>query len=260
SGRLPQALRLGARLFDRQAKTRQKILSALTYPFFILTLGLIGILIMMLVVLPELAPMLQGQGNEKIEGLFQFADWIEAYGWMIPLLIAAVISLVFSGTKNQSLNAFVSKAMLRMPFLGQIIVETNFGATAQCLSALLSGGVSASRAFSLASIAAKNPYIKEEIIQAGHRLANGNTVAGTLQEIALAPTEISRLAVVGEKTGALAPMLGRAGDIMLDRAEQRLDKLVSMVGPAMIIILGLGAGSAMSSILGALSSIGDGVF
>ncbi len=260
SGRLPQSLRLGARLFERQAKTRQKVLGALAYPFFILTLGVIGVLVLILVVIPELAPVLQGQENNKLNDLFRFSKWLKQYGTVIPLGLAGVVTAIFFTAKIKTLQRVFSHIIVRTPFIGPIITDTNYGAVSQCLAALLSGGVSANKAFSLASVASRNPYIRDDIVRAGHRLANGNTVAATLEGLSLAPSEISRLALVGERTGALSPMLDRAGDILLNRAERRLDRLSTMVGPAMIIILGLGAGSAMSTILGALSSIGDQAF
>ena len=260
SGRLPQSLRLGARLFERQARTRQKVMGALAYPLFIMALGLIGTLVLILVVIPELAPVLQGLENNKLKDLFAFAEWLKKNGSTIPLGLAVTILAVFFTLKIKWLKRFLSTNVVKVPFLGPIITDTNYGAVSQCLSALLSGGVSASKAFTLASVASQNPFIRDEVIRAGQRLANGNTVAGTLEGLAYAPAEVSRLALVGERTGALSPMLDRAGDILLKRAERRLDRLSTMVGPAMIIILGLGAGSAMSTILGALSSIGDQAF
>lgn len=257
SGRLPQSLRLGARLFERQASTRQKVLGALAYPLFILTLGLIGVFVLIMVVIPELAPVLQGQENNKLNDLFRLAEWMKQYGWMLPLALAGIILALFFTAKAKVLRRFFSRGIVTAPFVGPIVADANYGAVSQSLSALLGGGVSANRAFSLASAASRNAFIREEIVHAGHRLANGNTIAGTLEGMAFAPKEISRLAFVGERTGALSPMLNRAGDILLNRAERRLDRLSTMVGPAMIIILGLGAGSAMSTILGALSSIGD---
>jgi type II secretory pathway component PulF len=84
-------------------------------------------------------------------------------------------------------------------------------------------------------------------------------MAGALTAVKDAPQEISHLAMVGEETGTLGPMVVRASEIMLGRALRRLDRLAAAAGPALIVAMGGFLAWVMTSFLGGLASIGDGV-
>ena len=147
----------------------------------------------------------------------------------------------------------------RIPLVKGVVRDLNIGAFAQTLGALLAGATPAAKAVDLARATVANAYWRKKLEVCGEALRDGASMAGALMAVKDAPHEISHLAMVGEETGTLGPMVVRASEIMLGRALRRLDRLAAAAGPALIVAMGGFLAWVMTSFLGGLASIGDGV-
>ena len=73
------------------------------------------------------------------------------------------------------------------------------------------------------------------------------------------PDAIVRLTIIGERTGDLGAMLDRAGTLELEALVRRIDRLAKVLGPAMIILLGIVIGLMMGGLLSGLNTLGEGL-
>lgn len=260
SGKLGDALRFAADMLRRQDEFARRIGGALAYPAFLLFLSLMAIIALAAIAGPAIAPLLEDAPNppEGLTFVLGLGTALQEHGAIILAgLVAVIVGMILASRTAHVRNALAA-ARARAPFLGAIVRDINCGAFARILGALLSGGASAVIAMDLAANAAPNTLWRGRFREAGQSLRDGRTIAAALASLPGASPELARLAKVGEASGAVGEMLGRAGNIAVERALRRLDQAAAAAGPVLILAMGGFTGWLMSAFLTGLSQLGEG--
>jgi type II secretory pathway component PulF len=84
----------------------------------------------------------------------------------------------------------------------------------------------------------------------------GQALSAALDRVRAFPIAITRLAAIGEASGALGPMLARAGHLEEDAALRRIEAAGKLLGPALIVVLGAIIGLLMAGLLSGVSQLG----
>ncbi|EAP91273.1 General secretion pathway protein F [Oceanicaulis sp. HTCC2633] len=262
SGELELTLRAGAKVLRSQAEFVKRLRSAMAYPSFLLVLSLFAVIALSLVAGPALEPLLAETTNGKADGLrmvLGFGAFVREQAVVVVLALIAVSAGLVWVFQRPAVKFALAVLRARIPLVKGVVRDLNIGAFAQTLGALLAGGTPAAKAVDLARATVANAYWRKKLEVCGEALRDGASMAGALMAVKDAPHEISHLAMVGEETGTLGPMVVRASEIMLGRALRRLDRLAAAAGPALIVAMGGFLAWVMTSFLGGLASIGDGV-
>jgi type II secretory pathway component PulF len=260
SGKLGDALRFAADMLRRQDEFARRIGGALAYPAFLLFLSLMAIIALAAIAGPAIAPLLEDAPNppEGLTFVLGLGTALQEHSAIILAgLVATIVGMILASRTAPVRNALAA-ARARAPFLGAIVRDINCGAFARILGALLSGGASAVIAMDLAANAAPNTLWRGRFREAGQSLRDGRTIAAALASLPGASPELARLAKVGEASGAVGEMLGRAGNIAVERALRRLDQAAAAAGPVLILAMGGFTGWLMSAFLTGLSQLGEG--
>jgi general secretion pathway protein F len=259
SGRLHDTLRVGASILRRQAIFAQKIQGALAYPLFLLTISVVAIIALSAFAGPALAPLLDQSSNNggALREIIAFGEFLRSYGVQLAIGVTAFgVLLSIASTKNPLRN-WLALLRAHMPFLHPIVRDLNCGAFSRTFGALMTGGAPAAKALDLAASSAPNPAWRAKLRCSADALREGRSVANALASIEGLSPEIAHLARVGEETGSLGQMATRAGDLILDRALDRLDKVAAAAGPVLLVAMGGFIAWMMSAFLTGLSSLGD---
>jgi general secretion pathway protein F len=260
SGRLGDALRFAAELLRRQSEFAKRIASALAYPAFLVALSIFAIIALAAFAGPAIAPLLEDAPNPPagLKFVLALGETLQTYGLVI-LAVAIVIGFALVVIAQRSpAKEWLASLRAGLPMLGDVVRDINCGAFARTLGALLAGGAPASTAIDLAAASAPNSTWRKRFSAAGNMLREGRTVANALNMIRGSSPELYRLARVGEESGALGEMLGRAGNIAVERALRRLDQAAAAAGPILILTMGGFTGWLMSAFLTGLSQLGEG--
>lgn len=261
SGNLSDALRFGADLMRRQSDYARRLTTALAYPAFLGCLSIGALVALAAFAGPAIAPLLEDapDSSSGLRLVLAAGESLQRHGVVIAAALVALGAGTVIAARREPLRSWLAALRMRLPLIGLVVRDINCGAYARTLGALLAGGAPASAAMDLAAATAANPHWRRRFLKAGEALRDGRTVAGALATVAGAPRELVRLARVGEASGALGPMLGRAGDLVVDRALRRLDQAAAAAGPVLILVMGGFTGWLMSAFLTGLSQLGEGV-
>jgi type II secretory pathway component PulF len=112
-------------------------------------------------------------------------------------------------------------------------------------------------ALRLSSRIIRSPSAREAVERLTIKVRQGTSLAAALGEISGLPGSVTRLAAVGEASGALGPMLARAGKLEEEQALRRIEAAGRMLGPALIVALGAMVGLLMASLLTGVSQLGE---
>ena len=239
SGTLDASLSLLADHLERSDAVRTRLQAALIYPAILGVASIIGVTVILLVVVPRFATLIQDSGGTlplSTRTLIAVSN-VVMRGWW-ALLIAAV--LVAVGWRRAMTDASIRRrwdaALLRLPIMGPLERTRGGAAYTGTLSVALRSGVGLLAAMSLARAVVTNRQLNAELAAAESRVRDGGTLARALDG-ALPPLAV-RLLDAGEVGGNLAILASRAAEAAEGDVERAVSKAVTLVEP--VLILGFG--------------------
>ncbi len=260
SGALEQVLRRLAKHFERFAEVQSKFISAMIYPAIVCLVGFVIILFFMTYMLPKFSEIfesfnatlpkstlfLMGVGKLAINPVF----WIV----LLVVVLATVVLIVrYKATPNGRRK--IDDMKLRLPVLGKVMRLNLFGQFARTLSTLLTNGVPVLTALRITGDVVPNVIIKDSIVMAREAVTDGKSLAEPLARSGLFPRLMIDLVRIGEETGDVPGALENLAITYENDLELELRVMTNLIEPAMIIVMAVGVGGLLFSILQALFTI-----
>ena len=128
--------------------------------------------------------------------------------------------------------------LLRLPLVGRLEHLSALSRFARTLSTLISGGIPVDRALRIVAPVVGNAVITEQISASADRVVEGATLSESLRPHAEIPPTLVQMVAVGEESGALGDLLFRAADAMDEETNARLARLLSLLEPLIILVMG----------------------
>ena len=239
SGTLDASLSLLADHLERSDAVRTRLQSALIYPAILGVASIIGVTVILLVVVPRFAALIQDSGGTlplSTRTLIAVSN-IVTRGWW-ALLIAVVLAAL--GWRRAMADASIRRrwdaALLRIPILGALERTRGGAAYTGTLSVALQSGVGLLAAMSLARAVVTNRQLNAELAAAESRVRDGGTLARALDG-ALPPLAV-RLLDAGEVGGDLPMLASRAAQAAESDVQRAVNQAITLVEP--VLILGFG--------------------
>lgn len=260
SGSLEKSFTYLADYLDRSYEVSSKAKNALVYPAFVITIffGVMGLMLTM--VIPKIAEILTSSGAELpiytkiVIGLSNFLVNYIAFIFIF-LSVAGVLLWRFIHTPvgRRAYDAF----MISIPFMGTL--QRKLVLTRMCdnLSTMLSSGISIVQALEVTSDVVGNAVYKEIIDAALADVKAGRSFADSIAEYPEIPGVLAQMVKVGEETGALAEIMGTLAVFYRREVNNAVDTLIGLIEPIMIVMLGLGVGVLLASVLMPIYSISN---
>ncbi|MFO7952352.1 MAG: type II secretion system F family protein [Bacillota bacterium] len=252
SGKLDLIMDKLADHFEKQHDFNVKVRSATFYPAFVIGTSLAVMVIMVLFVLPQFARVFNTMGMELplyTRVLIEASSLARQY-WLyiaVTLGFAAVVLSKYVHTKKGRLWFDILR--LRCPFFGNIYRQSVAARFSRTLSTLLAGGVTLHAALILADKVIDNAVISISIGSLSDALNRGETIAGHLKEIKYFPGLLPEMVRVGEETGTLEQTLHSSAVFYEREVSYIVDRLTTILEPALLLIVGLFIGLLVYSIL-----------
>lgn len=262
SGKLTQTFSYLAEYLDRQYQLTSKTKNALIYPSFVVGVFVVVMALMFAFIVPKLAAIIRESSMEIpffTKLIMKFSDLVVNYG--IFLLIAIIIFvgyfIRFSKTPNGKL--YVDRVKITIPLFNNIFSKLYLSRVADNMDTMLSSGIPIVRAIELTSAVVGNKVYENILNNVAEDVKGGSSLSEAFSKHPEIPSIMSGMIKVGEETGSLGNILKTLGRFYSREVNEAVDTLVSLIEPAMIIILGLGVGVLLSSILVPIYNIAGGI-
>ncbi len=257
-GDLAGGLDSAARVLATRRKIRQQLFEALSYPAFIFVTAIGALSIILLVVVPAIAPLLSDTGH-ALPVYFQVIMFLSSalqQGWSY-LVCGIVLGLLagYFGWRYWGLKGWLEAWLLRGP-LGGIARGLVFGGFARTLGDALQSGAGVTDALRLCQRSVGNAAARKRLENVATQVRQGSRLSDALRQVEGFPRPVIRLCEVGEASSTLGAMLTKAGEREEQQALSKIDKLSKVLGPALIVALGGMIGALMGGVLTALTDIG----
>jgi type II secretory pathway component PulF len=252
AGQLPSVMNDLANLLEHDEEIRSEVVSAVSYPAFVLAFGIFTVIILMTVVLPKLFGMLQQ--------MLKVLPWptlvllkVSAFlhGWW-PLMLVLVVGIVvlvgwYARTPKGALN--LDRAKLRIPIVGSVFMSSALSRFARTLGILVKSGVSLLPALKIVENTIGNLVLSHFIAQVSEETRGGDSLAGPLRKLGVFPKTVIQMIDVGEESGKLDVMLLKVAEIQEREMRAKTKTLVSLLAPALILVVGALVGFMVIALL-----------
>ncbi|MEP6778982.1 MAG: type II secretion system F family protein [Gemmatimonadaceae bacterium] len=240
TGTLDASLARLAEYLERRDELRQRMQAALLYPSLLGGAAIIGVTVIMLVVVPRFAALLQQMGGKLplSTRLLMGMSSLVTRGWPF-LLVAIVVGAVWwrNWISNPDNRRRWHSARLSWPVVGNLEQHVAAARYTRTLALALPSGVDLLTAMRLSRGAVENLAIVTELEEAEARVRDGSSLSAAINQT-LPPIAV-QLIDAGEASGALGPLAARAADALDNEVQRALSKAVTLIEP--IMILGFGA-------------------
>ena len=241
-----------ADLLEHEDEVRSEVLSAVAYPIFVLGFGVLTVAVLLTVVLPRLFSMLQ----EMLHALplptlilLKISAFLHRHWpWIVPGLAALLAGLRWYVRSPRGAEMW-DQMKLRLPVMGSVFRMAALSRFARTLGTLVKSGVSLLPALKIVENTIGNRVLAKLISRVAEETRGGDSLAAPLRKLGVFPRTVIQMIAVGEESGTLDEMLLKVADIEERQMRTRTKTLVSLIAPAMILVVGALVGFMVIAIL-----------
>ena len=242
SGNLEIVLRRYVAYARMMSGIRRKTISAILYPAILIALAVVVVAIIVFRLVPAFSNFYASFGAElpwSTRAIMQVSDLARS-NWLLLLAGLAVAGWalrMWFARPGQRLR--IDRMLLSVPVVGLIARKFATSQMARTLATLLGGGIPLVQALDVSASSVSNRFIARELDTVAQSVREGQSLAGTMRERGVFPDVAIKMTEVGEATGSLQDMLNSVADFYDEELETNLERFVTIVEPALLIILGI---------------------
>jgi type IV pilus assembly protein PilC len=253
SGKLDETFGYLADYLDRNYELSSKVRGALIYPAFIVVTFFTVMILMFTMVIPKISGILTDSGTEipiytKI--IMEISDLLVNYG--IIILIAIVIGGFFliRFIRTPSGRVAYDRFKLGVPYISTLFKKLYLARLSDNMSTMLGSGITMVRSLELTADVINNIIYKDILSNAVDAIKGGQTLSDSLSGDPQAiPGIMTQMIKVGEESGELGTILKTVSKFYAREVTVAIDSIVSLIEPAMIVLLGGGVGILLAAVL-----------
>jgi type II secretory pathway component PulF len=258
SGALVEVLRRMADHFERFAQVQSKFSSALVYPAFVCVVGIGIMFFFMTYMLPKFMSIFQDINVPlpmMTQLLISISHIFSRYWWLMLAIVIAAVILFKRFQATEQGRRKIDHWRMNLPIFGKVVKLNIFGQFARTLSTLLENGVPVLTALKITEEIIPNSIVKEAIAKTREEVTDGKTIAQPLARSKIFPQLMVDLVKIGEDTGDVPGALKNVADTYENELSIALRVMTNMIEPALIIVMALGVGFLLLSVLSAMFAI-----
>lgn len=241
SGSLPTILERLADHLEREAQIRGKILTALVYPIVLAVVAVAVIAALIVFVVPKVVEQFGSMGQtlplltRLIIGL---SDLMRGYGWIgLILLIAGGFGLA-AAMRRPATRLRMDAALLKAPVIGRLARDLHAARLARTLSTMLASGLPVMEGLLLTAPTVTNRVQRRATEAMAEAIREGGGLSTAMTRTGVFPPLLIYMASSGESSGRLEPMLEKAADYLEREFTTFTAVALSLLEPAIIVVMG----------------------
>lgn len=249
SGALETMLDRIATYKEKTEQLKAKIKKALTYPIAVVVVAMIVSMILLIKVVPQFAASFSNFGAElpaftqMVLGLSDLAR--EYWLYIIAITVGTSVSFSKARAKSKAFSDQVDKVMLRMPIVGQIILQSIMARFGRTLSTTFAAGVPLIDALQSVAGATGNAVYTEAVERVRDDVSTGTQLNVALSSTGKFPPLLIQMTAIGEESGALDNMLDKVATYYEEAVDNLVDNLTALLEPLIMSVLGVLVGGMM---------------
>jgi general secretion pathway protein F len=260
SGNMARVFGELADLLERRLDLAGRLTSALVYPSVLIVMALASIIVVMGVLVPNLAPMFAESGRSMPTMVALIVRMRETWPLIVTVALVMGMGAFGIGTtmlRSNQMRRAADRILLELPLAGTLSGEQNFARFSRTLGSLLRTGVPMLPALASARSAVRNRHIGSSLEASLETIRDGQSLGRALLGRPGIPRVALRMIMVGEETGKLDEMLLRTAFVLEQQSQRRIERLMTLLTPALTIAIAGLVGGLMLTVMNAILSVNE---
>ena len=263
TGKLNQTFLHLAEYLDRQYALTSKTRNALIYPVFVIFTFIVVMGLMFVIVIPKLSAIILDSGQEvpfytKI--VIGTSNLFVNYGFLFVVFFILFGVWIWRLSRTERGKAYLDSTRLSIPVIGTLYKRLYLSRIADNMDTMITSGIPIIRAIDITSDVVGSLIYKNLLKEVANSVKSGVALSAAFeQHKKQIPVIMIQMVKVGEETGSLGAILKTLGDFYKREVDDAVDTLVGLIEPAMIVVLGLGVGILLVSILMPIYNLAGGI-
>lgn len=242
SGNLPEVLQRYITYLKLMIGLRQKVTKAISYPIFLVFIGMAVIGFLLTYVMPTFVSV-YGEAARTLpwatQLLLDVVTHVEVWGLPAGIAVIGIVLGIHAYYATAAGHLVIDRLVLKLPLVGPISVKHNTVQLTRTLGTILAGGTPLVDALQGARAAVSNRFVSHALIGASNEIREGTTLAVALDRPKVLPKLAIEMLSVGEETGSLDTMLRDVAEFYEADLDTRLTQLTTWIEPALLLVMGI---------------------
>ncbi len=242
AGILDQLLDRLAVYMEKTEAIKSKIKSALMYPITVLVVAFVVVAVIMIFVIPAFKEVFANFGGELPAPtliVIAMSEIFVAYWWLIFGGIGGGVYFFMEAWKrNEKMQNVMDRVMLKLPIFGVLVEKSCIARWTRTLSTMFAAGVPLVEALDSVGGAAGNSVFTRATVKIQHEVSTGTALTVAMTNVNLFPSMVLQMCSIGEESGSIDHMLGKAADFFEAEVDDMVAGISSLMEPIIIVVLG----------------------
>lgn len=240
--------------YANENKLANTVKSALVYPIILAVLTVVIVIFLFVFIMPTFIDMYDDPSTMPAltKVMAAIADFIIDRWYILVAIAVAIFFGIRYALKVPSLRYKVDRLLIKAPMVGPLMTTIYTGRFSRTLANLYSSGIPMVDCLKKASAVLGNSYVDERFENVIDEVKQGETLSAAITRADVFESMFCSVVYVGEESGALDSILDKTSDYYEEESDSAVKRLVSMVEPVMLIIMGVVIGLVVGAIYPAL--------
>ncbi len=262
SGKLDETFLFLADYMERNYEVSSKVKNALIYPAFVITTFIAVMVLMLTVVIPKISTIITESGQEipvYTKAVIAVSNFLVNFG---PLFLILLVVFGFFAVRylfSAAGKGFLSRMKLELPYISNLYRKLYLSRIADNLNTMLTSGIPMLKALELTSNVIDNTIYESMMTEVIEDVKSGFALSDAFGKHKEMPGILVAMTRVGEETGEVGGILKTLARFYQKEVMTAVDTLVDLIEPLMIVLLGLGVGFLLASVLIPIYNISSGI-
>ena len=251
AGILDQLLDRLAVYMEKTEAIKSKIKSALMYPISVLVVAFVVTAVIMIFVVPAFKEVFTNFGADlpaPTLAVIAISEVFVKYWWLIfGGLGGGFYFFMQAWRRNEKMQEVMDRIMLKMPIFGALVDKSCVARWTRTLSTMFAAGVPLVEALDSVGGAAGNSVYTNATKKIQQEVSTGTALTVAMTNANLFPSMVLQMCSIGEESGSIDHMLGKAADFYEAEVDDMVAGISSLMEPIIIVVLGTVIGGIVVS-------------
>ena len=231
-----------ATYMEKTEAIKSKIKSALMYPTSVVIVAFVVVAVIMIFVIPAFKEVFTSFGADLPAPtliVMGISEYFVQYWWLIFGVIGGGgYFFMQAWQRNERVQQFMDRAMLKMPIFGVLIEKSCVARWTRTLSTMFAAGVPLVEALDSVGGASGNYLYQAATEKIQQEVSTGTSLTAAMANANIFPSMVLQMCAIGEESGSIDHMLGKAADFYESEVDEMVAGLSSLMEPIIIVFLG----------------------
>ena len=250
-----------ATYMEKTEAIKSKIKSALMYPISVIIVAFVVVTLIMLFVIPAFKEVFSSFGADlpaPTMFVIGMSEFFTTYWWLIfGILGGGIYFFLQAWKRSPKVQVFMDRALLKLPVFGALIDKSCIARWTRTLSTMFAAGVPLVEALDSVGGASGNIIYKEATDKIQKSVSIGTSLAVAMTDANVFPSMVLQMCAIGEESGAIDHMLGKAADFYEAEVDEMVAGLSIVMEPIILVFLGTIIGGIVVSMYLPIFKIGQ---